>query len=147
MPEDRGLFTDLTVADNLLIAQKMRRLSTISLEMVYDIFPEIQELSGRRALYLSGGEGKMVAIARALMLSPKLLLLDEPLEGLAPVLVERLTQKLSEIKKLGISILMSESKVINAVKIADRIYFMDRGEIKSEHVREEFDKLLASPHF
>ena len=93
------------------------------------MFPEVKGLLTRQGMHLSGGQRKMVAIARAMMLSPKLLLLDEAFEGLAPVVVSRFTEAVMKIKALGISILMAESHLASAARIGDRLYAIDRGEI------------------
>ena len=95
----------------------------------FGIFPEVQALLQREGLHLSGGQRKMVAIARAMMLSPKLLLLDEAFEGLAPVVVNRFIEAVMKIKEMGISILMAESHLAAATRIGDRLYAIDRGEI------------------
>ncbi len=134
-PEDSGVFPDLTVAENFEIcrwlAQSSGRAAQVvdSEERVFAIFPEVRELSKRRGLYLSGGQKKMVAIARAMMLSPAILLLDEPFEGLAPVVVTRLIEAVQRIKELKISVLIAESNLANARRVADRLYAIDRGEI------------------
>jgi branched-chain amino acid transport system ATP-binding protein len=134
-PEDAGLFPDLTVSENFQIcrwlAQKSGRAAQAAEidERVYALFPEVRELSQRRGLYLSGGQKKMVAIARAMMLSPSILLLDEPFEGLAPVVVTRLIDAVRKIKEMKISLLIAESNLANAGRVADRLYAIDRGEI------------------
>ncbi len=93
------------------------------------MFPEVRELTGREGLHLSGGQKKIVAIARAMALSPTLLLLDEAFEGLAPAVVARFTEAVNKIKEMGVSILIAESNLANASRIADRMYAIDRGEI------------------
>jgi branched-chain amino acid transport system ATP-binding protein len=134
-PEDSGVFPDLTVAENFEIcrwlAQSSGRAAQVvdSEERVFAIFPEVRELSKRRGLYLSGGQKKMVTIARAMMLAPSILLLDEPFEGLAPVVVTRLIEAVQRIKELKISLLIAESNLANARRVADRLYAIDRGEI------------------
>jgi len=138
-PEDCGIFPDLTVAENFQITAwlgkgdaKTGRAKTnggVGDERAFSIFPEVQELLGRRGLHLSGGQKKMVAITRALTLSPAVLLLDEPFEGLAPVVVTRFIEAVRAIKALGVSVLIAESHVQNAGRIADRLYAIDRGEI------------------
>jgi len=136
-PEDSGIFPDLTVAENFQISQLMgasrgRAASGSRAEMderVLAVFPEVKEFTGRRGLNLSGGQKKIVAIARAMMLSPAILLLDEPFEGLAPVVVNRFIDAVKKIKGMGISLLIAESNLNTATRIADRLYAIDRGEI------------------
>jgi branched-chain amino acid transport system ATP-binding protein len=134
-PEDSGVFPDLTVAENFQIcrwlAQSSGRAAQVvdSEERVFAVFPEVRELTQRRGLYLSGGQKKMVTIARAMMLAPAILLLDEPFEGLAPVVVTRLIEAVQRIKELKISVLIAESNLANARRVADRLYAIDRGEI------------------
>lgn len=137
-PEDAGIFPDLTVAENFLISRLMagasrRRQGAPSdskgEERMFALFPEIRALTKRKGLYLSGGERKMVAIARAMTLSPSVLLLDEPFEGLAPVVVNRFIEAVQRIKEMGISLLIAESNLATATRIADRLYAIDRGEI------------------
>jgi len=134
-PEDAGLFPDLTVAENFQICQWLAQSSgkASQVEGVYDrvyaIFPEVKALLKRSGLHLSGGQKKMVAIARAMMLAPSILLLDEPFEGLAPVVVTRLIEAVRKIKELKIAVLIAESNRANATRVADRLYAIDRGEI------------------
>ena len=142
-PEDSGLFPDLTVAENFQICRWLAEISGRAAqaaqtdERVYGVFPEVKSLTQRRGLYLSGGQKKMVAIARAMMLSPAILLLDEPFEGLAPVVVTRFIEAVRAIKTMGISVLIAESHVANAARVADRLYAIDRGEIIYEgHPRD-----------
>ena len=98
-------------------------------DATFAVFPEVKDLLTRQGLHLSGGQRKMVAVARAMMLSPTLLLLDEAFEGLAPVVVNRFTEAVMKIKALGVSILMAESHLGAATRIGDRLYAIDRGEI------------------
>jgi ABC-type branched-subunit amino acid transport system ATPase component len=137
-PEDCGVFPELTVSENLMIsrwlgdevARKRDGAERPNPEaQAFGIFPEVQALLQREGLHLSGGQRKMVAIARAMMLSPKLLLLDEAFEGLAPVVVNRFIEAVMKIKEMGISILMAESHLAAATRIGDRLYAIDRGEI------------------
>lgn len=149
-PEDTGVFPDLTVNENLRIAQwlgspqKFTRGISGGPEQaggaagndpaasIDDLFPELRALRSRRGLYLSGGEKKMVAIARAMMLRPSILLLDEAFEGLAPAVVTRFAEAVVRIKGLGISLLIAESNIMTASRVAERLYVMDRGEILFE---------------
>jgi branched-chain amino acid transport system ATP-binding protein len=134
-PEDAGVFPDLTVAENLQLCRWLALSSgraaqvVDSEERVFRVFPEVRELLQRRGLHLSGGQRKMVTIARAMMLAPAILLLDEPFEGLAPVVVTRLIEAVRQIKELKISVLIAESNLANATRVADRLYAIDRGEI------------------
>jgi branched-chain amino acid transport system ATP-binding protein len=135
-PEDAGIFPDLTVEENFEITEWLARTKRTSgaadggtRERIFALFPEVRDFLGRRGLYLSGGQKKMVAIARALTLSPSVLLLDEPFEGLAPVVVTRFIEAVKSIKAMGISLLIAESNLVNAARIADRLYAIDRGEI------------------
>jgi branched-chain amino acid transport system ATP-binding protein len=136
-PEDAGIFPDLTVAENFRISQSLARAAGKGAviagngidERVLSLFPEIADFTGRRGLFLSGGQKKMVAIGRAMTLSPSILLLDEPFEGLAPVVVSRFIDAVKRIKAMGISLLIAESNLMTASRVADRLYAIDRGEI------------------
>jgi branched-chain amino acid transport system ATP-binding protein len=136
-PEDCGVFPELTVGENLTIgrwlgdevAKAKGGTRSDPEQQAFDVFPEVRSLLARQGLHLSGGQRKMVAVARAMMLSPTLLLLDEAFEGLAPVVVNRFTEAVLKIKALGVSILMAESHLAAATRIGDRLYAIDRGEI------------------
>jgi branched-chain amino acid transport system ATP-binding protein len=137
-PEDCGVFPELSVNENLMISRWLgddvaKRRNGGRREdpekQAFDVFPEVKALLARQGLHLSGGQRKMVAVARAMMLSPTLLLLDEAFEGLAPVVVNRFTEAVMKIKALGVSILMAESHLAAATRIGDRLYAIDRGEI------------------
>ncbi|HUO62241.1 MAG TPA: ABC transporter ATP-binding protein [Terriglobales bacterium] len=132
-PEDAGIFPDLTVGENFLISQSLakggRKAGAGIDPSVFELFPEVRDFIGRRGLFLSGGQKKMVAIARALTLGPSILLLDEPFEGLAPVIVSRFIEAAKRIKAMGVSLLIAESNLMNASRVADRLYAIDRGEI------------------
>ncbi len=134
-PEDAGLFPDLTVEENFQICRLLAKTSGRGAqageadERVFSLFPEVRQLLRRPGLYLSGGQKKMVAIGRAMMLSPSVLLLDEPFEGLAPVVVTRLIEAVRKIREMKIAVLIAESNLANATRVADRLYAIDRGEI------------------
>ena len=132
-PEDCGIFPDLSVEENFQITSWLTTSRSTARrdldDRVFTVFPEVKGFMTRRGLHLSGGQKKMVAITRALTLSPAVLLLDEPFEGLAPVVVTRFIEAVRAIKELGVSVLIAESHVQNAGRIADRLYAIDRGEI------------------
>ena len=137
-PEDAGIFPDLTVAENFLISQSLALSAGEAApiagdsgidERVLTLFPEVRAFTKRRGLFLSGGQKKMVAIARAMTLGPSILLLDEPFEGLAPVVVTRFIEAVTQIKAMGVSLLIAESNLMTASRVADRLYAIDRGEI------------------
>ena len=131
MPEDRRLVPDLTVQENVLMpawATGMEKAED-RLEWVYEIIPEVREFAPRRASMLSGGQQKLVALARALMCGTRMLLLDEPFEGVAPALSRRLAQVLSTIKGEGLSILLAESNEKHVEDLLDSIFVIERGEI------------------
>jgi branched-chain amino acid transport system ATP-binding protein len=129
MPEDRRLVPELTVEENILVpawavgsAEMEKRLA-----MVYGMIPEVKAFAARKAMQLSGGQQKLVALGRALMSGTKLLLLDEPFEGVAPALSKRLVEVVSGLKKEGISIILSESDLQHSSGMLDRIFRIDRG--------------------
>jgi branched-chain amino acid transport system ATP-binding protein len=135
-PEGCAIFPELTVAENLQIsrwlAEAKGRGGSAGQHMderIFALFPEVRSFMQRQGLNLSGGQKKMVAIARAMALSPAILLLDEAFEGLAPVVVNRFAAVVKQIKEMGISVLIAESNLMNATKVADRLYAIDRGEI------------------
>ena len=133
-PEDCGIFPDLSVEENFEITEWLRVKTAraggrAERERVFAVFPEVQTFLKRRGLHLSGGQKKMVAITRAMTLSPSILLLDEPFEGLAPVVVTRFIDAVKAIKAMGISVLIAESNLTNATRVCDRLYAIDRGEI------------------
>lgn len=127
VPEHRGIFKLLTVEENLLLGQ--RKKSPWQLEDVYRIFPRLKERRTNGGGQLSGGEQQMLAIGRALMNNPKLLMLDEPVEGLAPVIVEEIVSQLKTIKAAGVAILLVEQNLEVCTQLADRHCVLEQGRI------------------
>ncbi len=127
VPQGRRVFPSLSVRENLEVARRGRGRWT--LERVYDVFPRLRERAGNRANKLSGGEQQMLAIGRALMSNPELLLMDEPTEGLAPLLVREVGRVLGELKRAGLSILLVEQNLPLALSVADRVHVLSRGQI------------------
>jgi branched-chain amino acid transport system ATP-binding protein len=135
-PEGSGIFPELTVAENLMISRwlssKTARGASGKLDaeaQALTVFPEVRQFLDRPGLNLSGGQKKMVSIARAMALAPSLMILDEAFEGLAPIVVRRFREAVMMIKQMGISLLLAESNLVSASLIADRLYVIDRGEI------------------
>jgi branched-chain amino acid transport system ATP-binding protein len=135
-PENSGIFPELTVAENLMISRWLSSKTVRGAsgkidaqEQALTVFPEVRKFLDRPGLNLSGGQKKMVSIARAMALAPSLMILDEAFEGLAPVVVKRFREAIMMIKGMGISLLIAESNLTSASAIADRIYVIDRGEI------------------
>jgi branched-chain amino acid transport system ATP-binding protein len=130
MPEDRRLIGALSVEDNILLPAWARGLEDghQRLSSIYQLMPDVRELARRKASQLSGGQQKLVALARALMSGTKLLLLDEPFEGLSPAFGEKLAGTIRELQRAGLSVLMAESD-LKRISFCDTIYTIERGEI------------------
>ena len=131
MPEDRRLVPSLSVEENVLIPAWSAGVADTGARLadVYKMIPEVEAFAGRKALQLSGGQQKLVALARALMCGTKLLLLDEPFEGVAPVLAKRLAEVISGLKARGLSIILTESDLAHSREMLDVIYSIDRGQV------------------
>jgi len=148
VPENRDIFPDLSVKENLVLGgyinRKKNNILQDTLEEVYNLFPILSERNSQVAGTLSGGEQQMLAIGRALMSKPKILLLDEPSLGLAPTIVEKIYEHIEQLKKdTNLTILLVEQHAMKALSIADRVYFLRLGEIvssgKAEDLKEKTD--------
>jgi len=129
VPEDRRIFADLTVWENLDVGSR-GSAGGWTIERVVGLFPKLGELATRRGGFLSGGEQQMLTIARTLMGNPELLLLDEPSEGLAPLVVEHLKEQIGQLKAQGLTILLAEQNVGFSLDLADRVYVLEKGQIR-----------------
>lgn len=145
VPEDRRIFATLSVDENLRIATVMGREGAWNLERVYELFPRLKERMTSRGDTLSGGEQQMLAVGRGLLTNPKLLLLDEPTEGLAPLVVEDLIKAMALINGEGVAILLVEQNLKVPLKLATRQYLIDNGHIrwsgKTEDLLAEREKI------
>jgi branched-chain amino acid transport system ATP-binding protein len=131
VPEDRRIFSELTVWENLDVARRAaNRPGPWNVEAVYGLFPKLRELADRAGGNLSGGEQQMLTIARTLMGNPELLLLDEPSEGLAPLVVEHLLQQVLKLKQNGLTIMLAEQGVEFSLALADRVYVLEKGAVR-----------------
>src|SRR6476660_961138 len=151
VPEDRRIFAELTVWENLEVAARSaNRPGRWTVETVASLFPKLAELANRMGGVLSGGEQQMLTIARTLMGNPELLLLDEPSEGLAPVIVENILAQVQRLKQEGLTILLAEQGVDFSLALADRVYVLEQGAVRhsgpAAQLREDAalrNKLLA----
>jgi branched-chain amino acid transport system ATP-binding protein len=134
MPEDRRLIPDLTVEENVLVPAWAARLpdARARLERVYGLIPEMRAFAERKGLSLSGGQQKLAALARALMAGTRLLVLDEPFEGVAPALAQRLAEVIADLKREGMSVLLSESDLQHSERLVDRVIAIDRGAVAGQ---------------
>jgi len=138
VPEDRRIFADLTVWENLDVATRRTPGGGFTVERVYELFPKLAELRDRQGGFLSGGEQQMLTIARTLMGNPELLLLDEPSEGLAPLVVEHLGEQIGRLKREGLTILLAEQNVDFSLDLADRVYVLEKGAVRYEGSAQAF---------
>jgi branched-chain amino acid transport system ATP-binding protein len=151
VPEDRRIFAELSVRENLEVgARAARRRGHWTIETVGDLFPVLRERRDQPGGFLSGGEQQMLTIARTLVGNPELLLLDEPSEGLAPLVVDMLRDKIAELKAQGLTILLAEQRVDFALALADRVYVLEKGTTRhagaAAELREDqalLDRLLS----
>ena len=133
VPEDRRIFSDLTVWENLDVATRGGGTPPgFTLQRVYELFPKLSELRDRQGGFLSGGEQQMLTIARTLMGNPELLLLDEPSEGLAPLVVQHMGEQIGRLKREGLTILLAEQNVDFSLDLADRVYVLEKGTVRYE---------------
>jgi branched-chain amino acid transport system ATP-binding protein len=134
VPEDRRIFTDLTVFENFEVGRRAARggRPPWTPERLFEVFPNLAEMRGRRAAAMSGGEQQMLTIARTLMGNPDAVLLDEPSEGLAPVIVEQMADAVLRMKAEGIAVLLSEQSLDFAAAVADHAYVIEKGAVRFE---------------
>jgi len=131
VPDDRRVFADLTVGDNLEISErKTGKGAQWTKESIYDFFPALGHIDSRKAGLLSGGEQQMLTVARALMTNPEFLLLDEPTEGLAPLIVEVLEERIGKLRDKGLTVLLAEQNQRVALGLSDQGYIVDKGVIR-----------------
>ena len=145
VPEERGIFSTLTVSENLLLPPVVAE-GGMTLDEIYELFPNLYERRGSPGTKLSGGEQQMLAIARILRTGVRLLILDEPTEGLAPVIVQRIGEVLKTLKGRGMTILLVEQNFRFASRIADRFYLMDHGQMVSEFPVGELPQRMDTLH-
>ena len=138
VPEGRRIFSNLTVEENLKVP--LEKAGPWTIARIYELFPRLAERKTNKGRQLSGGEQEMLAIARALLLNPKILLLDEPSQGLAPLIVQEVFKIVSSARQQGISVLLVEQNVRAAVEVADRAYVLDDGKVVYSGRAAEFAK-------
>lgn len=147
VPEDRRIFTDLTVAENLEVGRQPPRADAPGWTpaKLYELFPNLGRMQDRLGARMSGGEQQMLTIARTLMGNPRAVLLDEPSEGLAPVIVEQMVRTIRELKTQGLTVLLCEQNLHFAEQVADRAYVIEQGQVRRsgslEEIREEYQQV------
>jgi branched-chain amino acid transport system ATP-binding protein len=132
VPQGRRLFGSLTVTEHLTMLKNARAATGWTVERIFALFPRLAERRNHLARQLSGGERQMLAIARALMIDPELILMDEPSEGLAPIMVQHLENIVADLRKDGLSILLVEQNLYSELAVADRIYILETGKVVHE---------------
>jgi branched-chain amino acid transport system ATP-binding protein len=137
VPQGRRLFPSLTVVEHLTLVKGIRAKDGWTVERVFGIFPRLAERRHHRGAQLSGGERGMLAVGRALMIDPELVLMDEPSEGLAPVMVQHLEEIVLDLKREGLSILLVEQNLYSALAVADRVYVMETGQLVHQGAASE----------
>ena len=144
VPEERRIFSDLTVIENLQVGRRAVRPNVLewNLDKLFELFPNLAERRSNRGGQLSGGEQQMLTIARTLMGNPKLVLLDEPSEGIAPVIVEHMANVITSLKREGLAVLISEQNLHFAKLVSNRAYIIEKGEVKFQGT---FEDLEAQP--
>lgn len=143
VPEDRRIFADLSVVDNLQIGQygSKNRVTPYGIDEIMELFPLMEKFKYRKGGQLSGGEQQVVSIARTIMAKPKVVLLDEPTEGLAPIIVQSLAESINKIiKELGIGVLLAEQNIQFSRKLTQYIYLIDQGRVIFEGTWDDFDR-------
>lgn len=138
VPDNRGIYASLTVAENLVLPPVVSKEDAWTLDKVYDVFPVLEKRRSSMGTQLSGGEQQMLAIARVLRMGARLLLLDEPSEGLAPVIVQRIGQIIRDAKEQGMAVLLVEQNVKFAATVADRHYLLSQGRVVEEFTNQSF---------
>jgi branched-chain amino acid transport system ATP-binding protein len=136
VPEDRRIFTELTVLENMDVG---RRGNGWTPQRLFELFPNLAEMRDRAGGRMSGGEQQMLTVARTLMGNPRLVLLDEPSEGVAPLVVERMADTIVELKKEGLAVLLSEQNLPFASAVSDRVYILEKGHIAWSGVMSELE--------
>jgi branched-chain amino acid transport system ATP-binding protein len=146
VPQGRRVFPTLSVEENLLVAERSPDRHNWTLERVYTLFPRLKERRNQRSKTLSGGEQQMLAIGRALMTNPDCLLMDEPSEGLAPIIIQGLWEAISELKKQGLSILLVEQNAALTLKLVDYVHVMSKGQIVYSGLPKDLDADEKTKH-
>jgi branched-chain amino acid transport system ATP-binding protein len=144
-PEERGVFASLSVEENLMLPPQVRP-GGLSLDQIFELFPNLKERLGSQGTKLSGGEQQMLAIARILRTGAKLLLLDEPTEGLAPVIVQQIGRTIARLKAEGFTILLVEQNFRFAASVADRHYVVDQGRVIDEIANRDLERNIDKLH-